>query len=168
MALVSVLPRALDEPLPADVLADLASRAARRVARLRQSPVAHPGGRWHVRLRVTDHYDVWLIGWGVDSRVELHDHGASAGAIAVVRGTLVEHTPRPSGGFRHRHIPMGGVRGFEAGHLHDVVNEGPGVALSAHVYSPPLASMTFFDEGSVPTRTESVDLPGLAEERLRA
>ena len=66
MALVSVLPRALDEPLPLDVLADLASRAARRLAGSQTDPAAHPGGRWHVRLRVTAHYDVWLIGWGAD------------------------------------------------------------------------------------------------------
>jgi predicted metal-dependent enzyme (double-stranded beta helix superfamily) len=165
VALVSVLPRALDDPLPADVLADLALRAADRLGRSTPDPVAYPGGRWHVRLRVTDHYDVWLIGWGVDSSVELHDHGASAGGISVVRGSLIEHTPRSSGGFRRQLLSPGEVRVFEPGHLHDVVNEGSGVAMSAHVYSPPLSSMTFYDDNHAPLRTETVDLPGLVEDR---
>jgi predicted metal-dependent enzyme (double-stranded beta helix superfamily) len=165
MTLTSVLPRALDEPLPADVLADLTLRAARRLGRSKPNPIAHPGGRWHVRLRVTDHYDVWLIGWGVDSQVELHDHGASAGAISVVRGTLIEHAPRSRGGFRQQILRAGEARAFEPGHLHDVVNEGPGVAMSAHVYSPPLETMTFYDDDRVPVRTETIDLPGLVEDR---
>ena len=165
MALVSVLPRALDEPLPADVLTDLASRSARRFGRAPTAVTAAPGGRWHVRLRVTRHYDVWLIGWGVDSNVELHDHGRSAGAIAVVRGRLVEHTPRPSGGHREHALAEGDVHSFGAGHVHDVLNRGPGTALSAHIYSPPLTSMTFFDDHRVAVRTEAVDFPGLVEER---
>lgn len=165
MALISVLPRALDEPLPPDVLADLASRAARHLARSGTDPVAYPGGRWHVRLRVTDHYDVWLIGWGADSLVEMHDHGASAGALAVIHGTLVEHTPRTSGSVRRQQLARGDVHPFEAGHRHDVVNNGPGVAMSVHVYSPPLSSMTFYDDADVAVRTEAVDLPGLIEDR---
>ena len=165
MSLISVLPRELDEPLPLDVLEDLASRAARRFDRSDPKPLAHPGGRWHVRLRVTTHYDVWLIGWGVDSGVELHDHGISAGAIAVIRGHLVEHTPRLAGGFRVRPIARGDVRAFEAGHRHDVVNEGPGPAMSVHVYSPPLTTMTFYDHDDRAVRTETIDLPGLVEDR---
>lgn len=164
MALVSVLPRSLDESLPTDVLADLASKAARRLARSGPEPVAQPGGRWHVRLRVTRHYDLWLICWGVDSQVELHDHGPSAGALAVVRGNLLELTPRSTGGFRIQGLAQGDVRAFGAGHLHDVVNEGPAVALSAHVYSPPLTSMTYYDSDQAAVRTETVDLPGLVED----
>jgi hypothetical protein len=165
MTLTSVLPRALDEPLPPDVLADLASRAGRRLTRFDPNPVAAPGGRWHVRLRVTDHYDVWLIGWGVDSRVELHDHGDSAGAISVVHGTLVEHTPRPAGGFRFYAITTGDLHTFDAGLRHDVLNEGPDAAMSVHVYSPPLTSMTYYDDDVMPVRTEVIDLPGLVEDR---
>ena len=32
-------------------------------------------------------------------------------------------------------------------HVHDVVNPGPGVATSVHVYSPPMEKMTFFAPG---------------------
>jgi hypothetical protein len=165
MALVSVLPRPLDEPLPLDVVADIASRAARRHAKSDPKPIARPGGRWHVRLRVTAHYDVWLIGWGIDSGVKLHDHGGSAGAIAVVRGELTEHTPRGAGGVRTQRLAAGSVRAFEPGHLHDVCNEGARTAMSAHVYSPPLATMTHYGADLTPVRTEAVDLPGLVEDR---
>ena len=95
----------------------------------------------------------------------MHDHGASAGALAVIHGALVEHTPRASGGVRRQKIATGEVRAFEAGHRHDVVNDGPDVGLSAHVYSPPLTSMTFYDDGGLAVRTEAVDLPGLIEDR---
>jgi predicted metal-dependent enzyme (double-stranded beta helix superfamily) len=165
MALVSVLPRAPHDPLPADVLADLATRAARRIARSRTDAVAPPSGRWDIRLRVTDHYDVWLIGWGTDSKVELHDHGPSAGSIAVVHGALVEHTPLTTGGHRRQRLEPGRAHAFGPGHLHDVVNEGPEVAISAHVYSPPLTSMTFYDDDRSPLRTDSIDLPGLVVDR---
>jgi hypothetical protein len=165
MTLTSVLPRPLDEPLPTEVLTDLALRAARRLGRSEPNPIAPPGGRWHVRLRVTEHYDVWVIGWGVDSQVELHDHGASAGAFSVVCGTLLEHTPKRHGGFQIQAVHPGEARAFAPGHLHDVVNAGPGVAMSAHVYSPPLSSMTFYDQERTAVRTEAVDLPGLVEDR---
>lgn len=46
-----------------------------------------------------------------------------------------------------------------------MVNDGNEVALSAHVYSPPLSSMTFYDHPDVAVRTELVDLPGLIEDR---
>jgi predicted metal-dependent enzyme (double-stranded beta helix superfamily) len=167
MALISVLPRSLDEPLPAVVLADLAARTADRLARSAAGTGAgaEPGGRWHVRLRVTDRYDVWLIGWGVDSGVELHDHGASAGAIALVHGALVEHSPTAGGDLRRQPLTPNGVHGFAAGQIHDVVNESPDAAMSVHVYSPPLASMTFYDRDETPIRTETIDLPGLVEDR---
>lgn len=57
------------------------------------------------------------------------------------------------------------MHSFESGHRHDIVNEGPGVAMSTHVYSPPLRSMTFYDDAETPVRTETVDLPGLVEDR---
>ena len=33
---------------------------------------------------------VWLLSWLPDQGTPLHDHGTSAGAFAVVRGTLTE------------------------------------------------------------------------------
>ena len=72
---------------------------------------------------------------------------------------------RAAGGVRPQRLAAGSVRGFEPGHVHDVVNEGPRPAMSTHVYSPPLSAMTHFDDQLQPMRTEAVDLPGLVEDR---
>jgi uncharacterized cupin superfamily protein len=44
---------------------------------------------------------------------------------------------------RHE-LHAGSTLGFGAGHVHDVTNESDGHALSLHVYSPALTSMTFY------------------------
>jgi hypothetical protein len=45
---------------------------------------------------------------------------------------------------RHE-LHAGATLGFGAGHVHDVTNESDGHALSLHVYSPALTTMTFYD-----------------------
>ena len=42
-------------------------------------------------------------------------------------------------------LQAGATLGFGGGHVHDVTNESDGHALSLHVYSPALTSMTFYD-----------------------
>ena len=140
MALVSVLPRALDEPLPADVLADLASRAARRLDAVRPRPIAYPGGRWHVRLRVTDHYDVWLIGWGVDSRGRAARPRSRRPARSPSSAARSSSTrPRPTGGFRRQTLRPGEVQPSRPGTSTTSSTKGPAWRMSVHVYSPPLS-----------------------------
>ena len=161
MTLVSASPRLLDtalpldRPLPLHALTEIAARAARRVSRSRSEPTAIPGGRWHVRLRVTPHYDVWLIGWGVGSQVDDHDHGGSAGAISVVRGRLVEREPGPLG-YTERDARAPATRvAFAPERVHSVRNDTSRVALSVHTYSPALSSMTFFDDEPQPASDRS-------------
>ena len=45
---------------------------------------------------------------------------------------------------RHE-LQAGATLGFGAGHVHDVTNESDQQALSLHVYSPALTSMTFYE-----------------------
>jgi len=45
---------------------------------------------------------------------------------------------------RHE-LQAGATLGFGAGHVHDVTNESDEHALSLHVYSPALTSMTFYE-----------------------
>jgi hypothetical protein len=128
-----------------------------------------------------DDFEAWLLGWPVGEGIELHDHGTSSGALVVVEGTLLEtyihasdwvrpggrpflggsrrhcrgDTPRPP---RHRRLPEGALVSFGPDHIHDVVNGGARQALSIHVYSPRLRSMTFYenrpDRGLAAVRTE--------------
>ena len=121
----------------------------------RLAPAVHwPGAldrqrrTWRLVARTPD-FDAWLIAWPSGGKVELHDHGNSTGAVSVISGVLVEAVPwRDDTGrlslVRHE-IRAGATLGFGARHVHDVTNESDGYALSLHVYSPALTSMTFYD-----------------------
>lgn len=97
----------------------------------------------------TPDFDAWLIAWPSGGKVELHDHGSSSGALSVISGSLVESVPSRDDAGRlalERHdLLAGATLDFGAGHVHDVVNESDGHALSLHVYSPALTTMTFYE-----------------------
>ena len=103
---------------------------------------------WRLVARTPD-FDAWLIAWPRGGKVELHDHGNSTGAVSVISGALVEAVPWRDDVGRlalvHHELRAGATLGFGAGHVHDVTNESDGHALSLHVYSPALTSMTFYD-----------------------
>jgi hypothetical protein len=121
----------------------------------RLAPAVHwPGAldmerrSWRLMARTAD-FDAWLIAWPSGGKVELHDHGHSTGAVSVISGSLVEAVPwRDDTGRlsldRHE-LREGATLGFGAGHVHDVTNESDGPALSLHVYSPALTTMTFYE-----------------------
>ncbi len=103
---------------------------------------------WRLMARTPD-FDAWLIAWPSGGKVELHDHGHSTGAVSVIRGALVEAVPRRDDTGRlslvRHELQAGATLGFGAGHVHDVTNESDQHALSLHVYSPALTSMTFYE-----------------------
>ena len=152
----------------ADIAAGLASSFR---ADVRAEPFTSSNLRRFARLLHTPAYEAWLIGWEAPADLDLHDHGGSQGAFHVVEGTLVEaHTdlvdPAPL-----RTLPIGTGEGRQvtATRVHRVWNPGPSRAVSVHVYSPPLRSMTFYDDRPdaflVPLRTnavEGVPEPGVA------
>jgi hypothetical protein len=107
-----------------------------------------PSVRCWRTIAATDRFEAWVVAWPVGETVELHDHGDSAGAVVLVSGTLVETSAGPDTRRRDAastSIQAGGHMAFRPGHVHDFVNRGPGPALSVHVYSPALTSMTYFD-----------------------
>ena len=121
----------------------------------RLAPAVHwPGGfdrtrrTWRLMARTSD-FDAWLIAWPSGGKVELHDHGSSTGAVSVISGALVEAVPWRDDAGRlslvRQELRAGATLGFGAWHVHDVTNESDGPALSLHVYSPALTSMTYFD-----------------------
>jgi len=121
-----------------------------------------PAERCWRTIGLTDRFEAWIVAWPVGGAIELHDHGQSGGAVVVASGRLVEtslHTDRAGGpATRRTALDTGAHVLFGPGHVHDLVNEGPGPALSVHVYTPALRAMTFFDRGAggglVPVRTE--------------
>ena len=122
------------------------------------------GSRWYSRLLIEDDFEAWLLGWPIGEGIELHDHGRSSGALIVVEGALHETSlrasdwVRPGARLHHRRLPEGSLVSFGPDHIHDVVNCGARRALSIHVYSPRLRTMTFYenrpDRGLAAVRTE--------------
>jgi predicted metal-dependent enzyme (double-stranded beta helix superfamily) len=122
--------------------------------------VHDPDHRVHVRLAAGAAWEAYLIPWPSGHGVELHDHGTSRGAVAVVAGSLVELVARPDAPRGERivrqRIGAGTVRPVPPGRIHDVVNAGRFPATSIHVYGPALETMTFYDDDLRPVRTERV------------
>ncbi|MBV8234153.1 MAG: cysteine dioxygenase family protein [Acidimicrobiia bacterium] len=111
--------------------------------------------RHYVRLLGNEVYEAWLLDWAPGQHVGMHDHGDAAGAFFVVCGALREVLPE-----RRRSIVdlrPGHTGVVRRGQLHDVGNVSDRPALSVHVYSPPLSTMTFYDAaGRSALRTEVV------------
>jgi hypothetical protein len=133
-----------------------------------------PTSRWTRLLPTTDaatildpsqHADldgaqVWLLSWLPEQGTPLHDHGPSAGAFAVVHGTLTERAVA-AGRTRVREsaddLTPGRVRYFGPHYVHQVINTQTEPAVSVHVYTPGLSWMNTYavDSGTlVRTGTE--------------
>ncbi len=97
--------------------------------------------RWQ-RIAATPEHDTWVIAWGANSGIDLHDHGASTGAIHLLHGALVErYRDRANGDdvpLDARKLRPGGTFIVPATRVHEVRNPFRNDALSVHVYSPPL------------------------------
>lgn len=141
-------------PLSPHALADIAAGLAASVTG-DEVRVAPGELRGFVRLLESPSYEAWLIAWAPSGALELHDHGGSAGALHVVRGELVELFTdaidrRP---LRSRPVRAGQDLPLPATRIHEVWNPGPRTAVSVHVYSPRIRTMTFFDGNLQPVST---------------
>jgi predicted metal-dependent enzyme (double-stranded beta helix superfamily) len=110
-------------------------------------------------LLATEQYDAWLIHWPAGTGLEPHDHGGSAGAFAVVAGTLDEERIRPDGTRARQRIGPGASVSFDPAEIHAVSNRSDGGATSVHVYSPPLGAMSFY-RADGDGRLVAVETPG--------
>jgi rhodanese-related sulfurtransferase/quercetin dioxygenase-like cupin family protein len=101
-------------------------------------------GRTGARILEAERYDVWLLRWPAGASVSPHDHGDSDAAFVVVSGALVE-TRWIDGEQTERRLVDGEGAIVQRGVVHDVGARDVD-ALSVHVYSPPLATMAYFDD----------------------
>lgn len=106
------------------------------------SLVDHQSGerRW-VELDSSRYLQIWLLSWPAGTGTGWHDHGESAGAFLTVTGTLREVTTH---GHRRidRTLVAGEGRSFGPSHIHQVANVGLVTALSVHLHTPRLTTMT--------------------------
>ena len=105
-----------------------------------------------------DDAQIWLLTWLPGQGTPLHDHGSSAGAFAVARGTLTERVVATGGPGRPREteaeLPAGRLRFFGPHYVHQVTNTAAEAAISVHVYTPGLAWMnTYRIDGPALVRT---------------
>jgi predicted metal-dependent enzyme (double-stranded beta helix superfamily) len=108
----------------------------------------------HAELAVAQ---IWLLSWLPEQGTPLHDHGLSAGAFAVFRGTLTERV-LTAGRTRVREstadLTPGRVRHFGPHYLHQVTNTQAEPAVSVHAYTPGLSWMnTYAVDGGAVVRT---------------
>jgi hypothetical protein len=110
--------------------------------------VTRQGRRRWALVAASDAFEAWIIGWEPGGAIELHDHGGSAGAVAVAAGELLETSvvTHASGEVALRRSPLESGRciSFGGNHVHDIVNVGATPAISVHVYAPRLSSMTYY------------------------
>ncbi len=105
-----------------------------------------PGERTYEQVLATASYDVWVIRWSPGARIDLHDHAGSAAVVHVVAGELHERYQDRTRviPWSHRRIRGGQTAVLPVGHLHEIHNDGSGLATSVHVYSPPLGEMSYY------------------------
>jgi predicted metal-dependent enzyme (double-stranded beta helix superfamily) len=134
----------------ADVVRHHAANPAEWLTRVR----LNPDGRWYERIHLDDNHEIWVISWLPGQATGFHDHGGSAGAFAVVWGTLLERRvagaarswPAPTDRVLAKPVGAGRARSFGPRYIHDVRNASTSaVAVSVHAYSPPLPEMTRYD-----------------------
>nr|WP_202886042.1 cysteine dioxygenase family protein [Kribbella sandramycini] len=96
--------------------------------------------RVYASLHRDANVDVWLICWTPVNDTGWHDHDTSSGAVAVAKGSLVEHNLAIGADSIETEVPAGAVYGFGPDHIHRMVGRDPG-SVSVHAYSPPLWRM---------------------------
>ena len=143
---------------PAALAAALAAASHRWLDRVRYRPLS----RWTQLLEAADaalllhpdlHGDlagaqIWVLSWLPGQGTPLHDHGRSAGALAVVRGVLTERVVATGPSGVHETTARLGsdrLRQFGEHYVHQVTNEDVEPAVSVHVYTPALREMNTYD-----------------------
>jgi hypothetical protein len=113
---------------------------------------------WSIRVHASENLDIWLITWLRSQSTSLHDHGNSAGAFTVVGGRLCEYQATGD----RLEVGEDSSRSFGVGYVHDVYNRYDEAAVSIHAYSPPLTSMSYYEEtesGLALLRTDATAIP---------
>lgn len=130
--------------LTGEELLAVANQIAARPELWSQQVEHDPDQRTYAQLLRDEHLDVWLICWSEDHDTGFHDHDLSAGAVAVVAGSVREERlvlGRPVDSPITRTVSAGSSFDFGASDIHRVLHAGGAPAVTIHAYSPPLVRM---------------------------
>ena len=86
-----------------------------------------------------------MICWMYDHDTGFHDHDLSAGAVAVVEGSVREERLVLGGAPLRRTFAAGEAFHFSASEIHRVSNPATAPAVTLHAYSPPLWRMGAYE-----------------------
>ena len=142
--------RRSSRPRPRRNVVEIATRLADQTTLWEPLVRYDPVSRYYARLAAEPDFEAWLLTWVPGQGTDWHDHGGSAGAFVVLRGTLTEEHATvspfapPRVAAESRALTAGSLRTFGTKHIHQVVNYGVEPAVSLHVYSPALAEMTAY------------------------
>lgn len=106
------------------------------------------GERTYTQLWRTPYSEAYAIGWKQAGDTGFHDHDGSVGAVHVVRGTVAEEhiVLRPAGDWLARvEFSCGETFRFDGAHIHRMRHAAGDIALTVHVYSPPLGAMGAYE-----------------------
>lgn len=138
----------VERPAGRDLSGEELRAVATRIAARRElwSALVHhdPRQRTYGQVLRDAHLDVWLICWSEDHDTGFHDHDLSAGAVAVIAGSVREERlalGRPARAPIARTIAAGSAFSFGASDIHRVLHAGAEPAVTIHAYSPPLLRM---------------------------
>ena len=141
---IDAIVRPTGQDLTNEQLVSVATQIAARPG-LWSDQVRHDSSqRTYAELLRDEHLDVWLICWSEDHDTGFHDHDLSAGAVAVVAGSVREERlvlGRPVDAPISRTVGAGGAFDFSASDIHRVLHAGVEPAVTIHAYSPPLVRM---------------------------
>ena len=131
-----------------ELLHEIAAGLAPWASSVHETVPGDPTQRRFARLLETPAYEAWLIVWPQATRLDLHDHGDSSGVLHVVSGELLEaFTDRDQPGpLRVQRLAPGDSVTVGPTRVHDVWNPTAETAVTVHVYSPPLSTMTFYED----------------------
>ena len=134
-----------DRDLDQGELERLAASIAVRPELWRDDVAFDDDTRHYVCLHRDTHVDVWLLCWTPSNDTGWHDHDISSGAVAVVRGRLLEHNLAVGAESFETAVDDGQVFSFGPDHIHRLTGapRTPGAGdtggtVSVHAYSPPL------------------------------
>ena len=151
---------ALRRDLDAGELRELVGRIAADPGQWRPLVRGDTPQRHFEQLWRDDHVDVWVITWASGNDTGFHDHDLSRGAVCVVEGEIVEERLVVGGPSRRLVRRAGDAFEFDASHVHRMCKDDAALAVSIHVYSPPLWRMGAYDidaDGSLRRRSIGYD-----------
>lgn len=128
-------------------------------------PRFEPARRWYACLADDTDAQVWLLTWLPGQGTDLHDHGGSSGAFAVVAGALTEEVIRLDGDRAEvttGSFTTGAGHDFGAHYVHRMTNRSTEPAISIHVYGPRLTVMHRYEVDGERIRRIATDRAGVA------